>query len=213
MSVDETNIASILVANVDQLIADDFKPSGQFGGPREFVIVSVAVKEKKAKTQSMDIMLEGEKFPYRPCLTMQRYIAEKWGTNVRTWKGRTLRLYRETENVNSPDGEKNVGGVRINGLSHIAESCIITLREARGRNRKWPCEKLETKQAPTLATALGDVTIDDLDRYRATESRPAVATLTDDERTKMAAYYAANPRALDKCRAWVAANPKPTETL
>ena len=79
------------------------------------------------------------------------------------------------------------------------------------------CERLARAQAAAEGRegveCSSDVTIDDLDRYRATESRAAVATLTDDERAKMAAHYAANPRALDKCRAWVAANPKPTETL
>lgn len=204
MSVDETNISAILTANVDQLIADDFKPSGQFGGPREFTIVSVAVKERKAKQQSMTITIEGH-LPFRPCLTMQRALAEAWGLNVRKWAGRRVRLYRDGT-VPNPDGVKNAGGIRINGLTDIPEEGLtLLLTSTRGQKKPWTIEYLPPlKSAPTLAEVLAPATIADLDRYRASEGKPAVA---DDERGKFAAALSAKPAALEKIRAWVAANP------
>lgn len=209
MSVDETNISAILTANVDQLIADDFKPSGQFGGPREFTIVSVAVKERKAKQQSMTITIDGH-LPFRPCLTMQRALAEAWGLNVRKWAGRRVRLYRDGT-VPNPDGVKNAGGIRINGLTDIPEEGLtLLLTSTRGQKKPWHIEYLPPLKPVAPALPLADVlapaTIADLDRYRAAEATPKPPT-TEADHPKIAAFLAGNPKALEKIRAWVAANP------
>lgn len=209
---DVSNIDDTLTGKVDQLTADAVALSGPIRVKIE------RVTDTDSDQQPIKVHLVGM-LPFVPCLTMRRVMRRAgWEKDARLWAGRELDLYCDAE-VTFGDKETKklvkVGGVRISGMSHIEHDMVIVLPVARGRKSAWPIKKIVTvaKPPPTLASALGDVTIDDLDRYRATESRAAVATLTDDERAKMAAHYAANPRALDKCRAWVAANPKPTETL
>lgn len=210
MSATESDISELLAANIDQLIADDFKPSGVFGGPREVTIARVAVAGGKPKKgeQPMTIHLEGGLLPFRPCLTVRRILAESWGKDARQWKGRRMTLYRDPT-VRSPDGTKDAGGIRVSHLSHIPGTLRIRATATRGTKAEWVIEQLamaRVMEAIDLADVLAPATVADLDRYRESEGKPAVAV---DERGKIAAFLAGNPKALEKIRAWVAANPAP----
>ena len=51
----------------------------------------------------------------------------------------------------------------------------------------------------------------DVDRWRASTDKPAVSTLTDDQRSQLAGHLAGHPNLLDAIRALIPADSAPTD--
>lgn len=144
---DDDDISALLVAKSDQINAADL--------PRGVSIVAriVSTQVSAGAEQKMTVRLERlDGLPvklFRPCLGMQRLMAEAWGTKRSAYVDRVLRL--ETD----PDvtyGKEKTGGVRITGMSDVPASFVYTLKTGRTATRPHRVEKL-TSNAPARAPA------------------------------------------------------------
>jgi len=196
------DVTPYLVARSDQLNADDL-----IAGP---ITVQITGAKVPGGEQPVWLSLHGGHMPWKPCKTMLRLLVAAWDTpDAGQWIGRWVRLYRDPS-VSSPDGTKNVGGIRVSALSHIDGPRSFTLTEKRGKNRAWRVEAIlqpSSDGAPTadLAAFLGEVglTEADVDRWRATEHKPPVADLSSKQRAVFAAWLAASPDRLSPIRALI----------
>lgn len=110
------DISHTLLGKGKQLNADDL-----MGGERIITITRVALAN--SPDQPLDVHYEGDGGkPYKPCVSMRRVIAHIWGTDGSAYKGRKLRLYRDDSVIFA--GEE-VGGIRINGASHIEKKVVV----------------------------------------------------------------------------------------
>ena len=108
----------------DQLNADDL-----ISGP---ITVQVeAVELTNNAQQPVNIYYVGcDGKPFKPCLTVRRIIVALWGQDGHQWAGRWLNLYID-KNV-SFGKQKNIGGIRVNAMSHIQDVANIKLTSGRG---------------------------------------------------------------------------------
>ena len=123
-----------IVAKSDQLNADDL-----IGGPREYRISKVSANQGGDNSQPVNVYLEGEKVPFRPCKSMRRVLVRLWGADGSAYIGRRLVLYRD------PDvkfGGVKVGGIRIKAMSDIAERTSLMLQISRGKKGRFVIDKL-----------------------------------------------------------------------
>lgn len=185
----------------DQINADDL-----IAGP---ITVRILAVRGGNLEQPIAIAIEGHK-PYMPCKSMLRVLTLCWGSEARAWLGRALTLYRDPEVV---FGGVKVGGIRISHMSGLDEPKALALTTTKGRRAIYRVEPLvATRPAPALVEILASIgaTVEDADRWRAANSKPAISTSSDEDRAKIAAFLTVNPPALEKARAWFAANPRPT---
>lgn len=118
------DISPTLLGKGKQLNADDL-----MGGDKIITITRVTLSSSPDQPLHIHYEGDGDK-PYKPCVSMRRVIAHMWGTDGSAFKGRKLRLFRDESVVYA--GEK-VGGIRINGASHISEkvTCKVTARRGK----------------------------------------------------------------------------------
>jgi len=204
MQSEITDLAQLTVPDSEQLNADDL-----IGGARIFTISRISRgRPGKAKgSQPMNIALvEFVRGPWRPCLTMRRVLMELWGPRPTEWAdGARVELYRD---ASVTFGDDLVGGFRIARMSHLAEAeHLVIVTTARGRRTTYRIGRLAAQSRPTadLATVLTDaeLTEGDIDRWRASDGRPPVATLTDEQRAQLAGWLAADPTRLAPIRALI----------
>lgn len=192
---DDDDISALLMAKSDQINAADL--------PRGVSIVAriVSTQVSAGAEQKMTVKLERlDGVPvklFRPCLGMQRLMAEAWGTKRSAYVGRVLRL--ETD----PDvtyGKEKTGGVRITGMSDVPASFTYTLKTGRTATRPHRVEKL-TAPAPQRQPA--NASSDPLAGFRAHLLR---LTLTPDDVIAWLASMGVDAAALtsDERRGWVA---------
>jgi hypothetical protein len=88
-----------------------------------------AVTRGASTEQPVSIHLDGH-LPYRPCKTMRRVLVAAWGSDARQWIGRSIELYGDPA---VKFGGVAVGGIRIRGLSDIAQPFEIPLMVSKGK--------------------------------------------------------------------------------
>lgn len=211
---DDDDISALLVAKSDQINAADL--------PRGVSIVAriVSTQVSAGAEQKMTVRLERlDGLPvklFRPCLGMQRLMAEAWGTKRSAYVGRVLRL--ETD----PDvtyGKEKTGGVRITGMSDVPASFVYTLKTGRTATRPHRVEKLTSNaraRAPATAPAdplagfrahLTRLTLepDDVFMWLASMEISAAVLTSDDRRRWVADLTDPNGEARTDYAAWLAA--------
>jgi hypothetical protein len=136
----------------DQLNADDL-----LAGPK--LIVITRVSEGNSEQPRHIHYVGGEGRPWKPCKTMMRVLKEHWGATG--YRGRSVLLVRDP--AVSFGKDKNIGGIRIAGLSHIPADTQSTVTISRGQRKSTPIKRLEAAEAmPTkprgdIASALSTI--------------------------------------------------------
>lgn len=196
------DISPYLKAKSDQLNSDDL-----LGGS---ITVQITRVRAPGGDQPVVIEVSGGHQPFKPCKTMRRLLVAAWGTaNAAEWVGRWMTLHRDADVKWAGEA---IGGIRITHLSHIDKARTYQLTETKGKKKPWRVEPLRNPSqqgasTATLDAALPDLelTIEDVDRWRASENKPPVGELTDDQRAKLAVYLTTHPETVNAIRALIPA--------
>lgn len=149
---DEEFAASLSARSMTQISTSDFG-----GDP---VVVTIKGFETFKDPDSKDprpkwkIHLREFDRPFIPCVKMRRLIEAAWKKPRPEWTGRKMRLYLDPKV--SYGKRRNIGGIRINGLSHW-EGGSISVEAGRGTQEVHSVASLDvaTKKPPT-AQAVAD---------------------------------------------------------
>jgi hypothetical protein len=184
----EWDISPTLTPNSNQLNADAL-----IGGPITVTIERVvwAKTEKGAKgAQPMTISISGGHMPWRPPLGVRRILAEAWGTDLRSWIGRSVTLFRDKSVTY---GKAAAGGIRISHMTHLREPTkfLVTI----SRNVRVEVEIQPLVISDPLAEALREIgaTIEQADAWCATVNKPPLSTADANTRAKAANHFRNNP--------------------
>lgn len=149
---DEEFAASLSARSLTQISTSDFG-----GDP---VVVTIKGFETFHDADSKDprpkwkIFLREFDRPYIPCVKMRRLIEAAWKKPRPEWMGRKLRLYLDPKV--SYGKRKNIGGIRINGLSHW-EGGSISVEAGRGTQEAHSVASLDVAaKKPPTAQAVAD---------------------------------------------------------
>lgn len=128
-------ISDMALAKSDQLNAEDLLG-------RDMVIKITKVTKKDPKQpQPLWLHYEGDDGkPYKPCKGMIKILFSMWGEDETTYIGRLLSLYRR-EDV-SFGKDRDIGGIRLNGMSNIEKSFKVKITESRNKRYEYPIKKL-----------------------------------------------------------------------
>ena len=133
------NLSKKIQPESDQLNADDL-----VGGSR--VIKIRDVKGGSDEQQPVSIYFEGDdNKPYKPCKTMRRLLVQVWGADGDTYKGRSLKLYRDDSVTWA--GVK-VGGIRISHVSHIDKPIDVLITVSKSKRRPVTVQPLQLEKEP-----------------------------------------------------------------
>lgn len=94
---------------------------------------------------------------YKPCKSMRRVLVAGWGTDGKSYIGKSLTLYRDP---NVKYGGIAVGGIRISHMSHIQKPLIVSLAERKGMKKAYTVAVLKTeaeKENHQKSTEHGDL--------------------------------------------------------
>lgn len=186
------DIGPYLSGKADHLTAADL-----LGGPR--VVRVLDVVRSLEDERPVEIRIDGDLMPWRPCLTMRRLLAACWGGRPVEWIGRSMELFTDPGVMY---GGERVGGVRVRALTDIPEAGMaVNLQERRGKKRAHRVECLRVERpaapeprpiSPELAQLLTDYELTEaqLDAWCAAHGRPAVALMPDGQRGKLAGWLA-----------------------
>ena len=133
------DISNALIAKSDQLNAIDL-----ISGPRTVTITEVT---KGSPEQPVNIVTDafGPGRPFKPSKTVLRIIAHEWGNETSEWVGRRMTLFRDP--AVKWAGEE-IGGIRIEALSHITKPVSFTLANSKTKHTKYVVNPLPDA-APT----------------------------------------------------------------
>lgn len=132
----DIDLTPTIAADSDQLCAADLPE------PRIFEVLEVFKTRDDKKP--IGLRLRGHDLPWLPSKTARRVLVAIWGPKGRDYVGRFLRLYCDPTVIY---GGKAVGGVRINGATHIDGTQQGSLPFSRGKYAPW---RVDPIQAPTL---------------------------------------------------------------
>ena len=84
--------------------------------------------------------------PFKPCLTVRKILVALWGKDASVWANRWMNLY--VDPTVSFGKQKNIGGIRVNAVSHIDSAASLTLAVRRGAKQEFRIQpiKLEGNQ-------------------------------------------------------------------
>lgn len=129
----DVDMSKTIIPKSDQLNADDL-----ISGPITILITSVTGNDDPQQPVSVHFQGDGGK-PYKPGKSMRRIMVKVWGPEAKTYKGRSMTLYRD-ENVMF--GGIKVGGIRISHMSHIKEAVTLALTETRAKRSPYTVKPL-----------------------------------------------------------------------
>ncbi len=112
------DVSTTLTANSDQINACDL-----FGGPITVKVKSVNLGG--SKDQPMSLYLEGDRQPFKPCLSMRRILVKLWGKESDTWIGKSMTLYCDESVMWA--GER-AGGIRISHMQGLPSPQDVIVR-------------------------------------------------------------------------------------
>jgi len=173
---DDIDMASTIVANSDQLNADDLI------GQTLTVRIARVMHGPDPKKQPIKVMLEGmPKKPWYPSKGMRRLMVYVWGLKPRNYVGKSLRLYRD---ATVEFGGKTVGGIRVEAMSdippHLLDEGILKMPIA---EKRGPKKDREIK--PLKAPAITD------QRSQESREQPTVEPIKDRDDLRRRARLAA----------------------
>lgn len=118
----------------DQLNADDL-----IGG--DLMIQVEGVRVVNDPQQPVHIYYYGcEGKPFKPCLTVRKILVALWGKDAEQWSGRWMNLY--VDPTVSFGKQKNIGGIRVNAVSHIKSVASLTLTVRRGAKQEFKVQPI-----------------------------------------------------------------------
>lgn len=123
------DISHTVKSKSDQLNADDL-----IGGDLMIQVEGVNVtNDPKQPVQIFYYGCEGR--PFKPCLTVRRILMALWGKDASLWAGRWMNLY--VDPTVSYGKQRNIGGIRVNAMSHIKDSATLNLTVTRGNKKEF----------------------------------------------------------------------------
>ena len=201
------DLTDTLAGTVDQITADSL--IGRTITARIVKITRMQGAPKKGD-QPVNVYLDGEDLPWRPCLSMRRLLSALWTSDASRWIGQTVRLYRDDSVA---FGGMNVGGVRVSHAT-IPRRMSLSLAATKGKKSVFtvePLPKEEPRQPdrpqqparPTLAEVLtsAGLAMADLDRWATGQGRDKPSGLPMAKQQATADWLAADPSRLDALRA------------
>jgi len=122
----------------DQLNADDLVGT-------ERMIQIEAVQIVNDPQQPVNIYyVGGDGRPYKPCLTVRRILIALWGDDENLWIGRFMNLY--VDQSVSFGNQKNIGGIRVNAVSHIPSAASLKLTVRRVMKQEYTIQPINLNQ-------------------------------------------------------------------
>ena len=135
------DLSSTIIANSNQLNAEDL-----ISANRTIKVTGVKPYTEKGVSK-FDIHYEGDNGrPYKPSKGMRVVITSGWGMDGDNFLGKFLRLYYEPDAVYAG---KEVGGIRINGMSNIKDLMKVRITERRGHKKEYIVQVIDV--APPAA--------------------------------------------------------------
>lgn len=147
----------------DQLNADDL-----IGGPRTITVTKVSANQGSPE-QPVSIWFEGDDGkPYKPCKSMRRVLVHVWGSDARSYVGRSMTLYCDP---GVQFGGMKVGGIRISHMSHIGKEQTMALTATRAKRAPFTVRPLNVEPSAPSLTAADYESCRDLVAFEALEKR------------------------------------------
>jgi len=128
-NMDISDLSGTIKSKSDQLNADDLI-AGQITIQVEGI---TRVNDPKQPIQIYYYGCEGK--PFKPCLTVRRILIALWGKDGSQWTDRLMNLYVDASV--SFGSQKNIGGIRVNAVSHISSAATISLTVRRGMKQHF----------------------------------------------------------------------------
>lgn len=132
------DITDSLAANSAQQNYDEY-----LAGPK-----TVTVSAVTAGTAEQPVNVELVEFPgkpFKPAKSVRRVLASAWGTDASQWTGRRLTIYGDPS---VRYGGKEVGGLRVSHVSHIAKPITVALTVTRGKRAPFTVQPLPDAPTP-----------------------------------------------------------------
>lgn len=132
------DVSHTIKTKSDQLNADDL-----VGG--DLMIQVEGVNVTNDPQQPVQVYYYGcEGKPFKPCLTVRKILVALWGKDASQWAGRWMNLY--VDPTVSFGKQKNIGGIRVNAMSHIQQNATLMLAVRRGAKQEFRINKIELEQ-------------------------------------------------------------------
>jgi hypothetical protein len=129
------DLSGTIKSNADQLNVDDMVT-----GPMRIQVEGVTLNNDPK--QPIKIFYYGcENKPFKPCLTVRRIIIALWGKDGNQWANRWMNLYVDASV--SYGKQKNIGGIRVDALSHINSTATISLTVRRGVKQHFTIKPIQ----------------------------------------------------------------------
>jgi len=136
--MDISDLSGTIKANSDQLNADDL-----IAGPIMIQVEGVTLN--KDPKQPVHIYYYGcENKPFKPCLTVRRILIALWGKDGNQWANKWMNLY--VDSSVSFGKQKNIGGIRVDAVSHISSAASISLTVRRGMKQHFTIQPINNQQ-------------------------------------------------------------------
>lgn len=118
----------------DQLNADDLVAG-------DLMVQVEGVNVTNDPQQPVHIYYYGcEGKPFKPCLTVRKILVALWGKDAEQWAGRWMNLY--VDPTVSFGKQKNIGGIRVNAVSHIQSAATLVLAVRRGAKQEFKVQPI-----------------------------------------------------------------------
>lgn len=132
------DLSDTIIAKSNQLNAEDL-----ISADRIIKVTSVRKYSEKGVTK-FDLSYEGDQGRvYKPSKGMRVVITSGWGMDGDNFIGKYLRLYYDPDAVYAG---KEVGGIRINGMSNIKDVMKVRITERRGLKKEYVVQVLNVGQ-------------------------------------------------------------------
>jgi len=126
------DMSPTIIAKSNQLNSDDL-----IGTTKTIRITNVSAVPGD---QPIAINYEGDNGkPYMPCKSMRRVLVQVWGSDGKSYIGKTMTLYRDP---GVTFGGIAVGGIRISHMSGITAPMQMALTERRGAKKAYTVQPL-----------------------------------------------------------------------
>jgi len=132
------DLSGTIKAKSDQLNVDDMVT-----GPMMIQVEGVTLTNDPK--QSVHIYYYGcENKPFKPCLTVRRILIALWGLDGNQWANRWMNLYIDASV--SFGKQKNIGGIRVDAVSHITSTATISLTVRRGMKQHFTIKPINLSE-------------------------------------------------------------------
>lgn len=144
----------------DQLNYEHF-----LGGSITFKVSRIGSKKDQGKKKLLIYMEGHEGTPFVPCMGMIKCLSspDGWGEKLADWVGRSITLFGDSKVM---FGAKEIGGVRVSHISHIAADYVTKITERRGVRIDYLIRKLAATLAAPAAAYPADQFADKLTAMR-----------------------------------------------